>query len=155
MHPHDPHPRLRRPIRPSHRQRQAVYLALALLVASGLVWLVAHFVLPLPEDAARHPLEPWAMRVHGAATMLGMMVLGGLWGPHVLGAWERRNHRWSGGTMAGLWLGLALSGYGLYYLADEGWRDIASSSHILLGLAIPVGLGIHVWRVTRGRKARP
>lgn len=95
------------------------------------------------------------MRIHGAATMLGMAVLGSLWGPHVLGAWERRNHRASGGMMAGLWLGLALSGYGLYYLADERWRDFASSSHIALGLAIPFGLGIHVWQVTRRRKVKP
>lgn len=151
---HDHHLRPRRPVRPSHRQRQAIYLVTALLLGSGLVWLLAHYALPLPEDAARHPAEPWAMRLHGAATLLGMAVFGGVWGNHVLGAWERERHRLSGGTMVGLWLGLALSGYGLYYLADEGWRELADWAHIALGLVLPLGLAVHVLRVTAPRRMR-
>lgn len=150
---HDHHHRPRRPIRPSRRQRQMVYLATGLLLVSGFAWLIAHFLLPLPEFAARHPLEPWAMRIHGAATMLGLAVLGGIWGNHVLGAWERGNHRGSGGTMASLWLALALTGYGLYYLADEEWRAIASWAHIALGTALPAGLAVHVIRAGRLRRA--
>jgi len=149
---HEHHLRPRRPVRPGRRQRQMVYLATVLLVGSGLVWLLAHYLLPLPEEAARHPLEPWMMRIHGASTMLGLAVLGGIWGNHVLGAWDRGTHRGSGGAMIGLWLGLALSGYGLYYLADEAWRSIASGLHVAAGLALPVGLTVHVLRVSSERK---
>ncbi len=149
---HDHHLRPRRPVRPGRRQRQAIYVASALLIASGLMWLLAHYALPLPEDAARHPLEPWAMRIHGAATMFGLAVLGGIWGNHVLGAWERGTHRWSGSSLLGLWLILALSGYGLYYLADEEWRGMASWLHVAAGIGLPAALAIHVWKVTSGRK---
>lgn len=149
---HEPPPRPRRPTRPGRRQRRLAYLATALLLASGLVWLIAHHLLPLPEFAARHPLEPWAMRVHGAATMFGLAVLGSVWSQHVLGAWGAGRHRRSGGTMAALWLALALTGYGLYYLADEAWRWAVGWGHVGLGLALPAALGAHLLAVGRWRR---
>lgn len=142
-----------RPIRPGANLRRAMYAASALLVLSGLAWLLAHYVLPLPEDAARHPLEAWSIRVHGAAAMLGLAVFGSLWSNHVLGAWPRRRHAWSGGAMVALWLGLILSGYGLYYLADETWRNAASTLHIAAGLALPLGLLAHLTQIQRRRAA--
>ncbi len=148
-----PQHRPRKAIRPGRRKRQAVYISMGLLWVSGTMWLLAHYALPLPEEAARHPLEPWAMRVHGAATLFGMAVLGALWGTHVLRAWNENRHRLSGGTLLGLWLGLALSGYGLYYLADEDWRAAISWLHIGAGSGLPLALAIHILSAVARRKA--
>lgn len=147
-----PHHRPRKAVRPGRRQRQAMYVGTLLLLTSGLLWLLAHYALPLPEDAARHPVEPWAMRIHGAATMFGLAMLGSIWTTHVMPAWQRGSHRLSGGALFGLWLLLALSGYGLYYLADEGQRGLASGLHIALGVALPLGLAIHIVQAITERK---
>jgi hypothetical protein len=150
---HEPlHHRPRKAVRPGSRQRQIMYAGTLLLLMSGLLWLLAHYALPLPEDAARHPAEPWAMRIHGAATLFGVAMLGSIWTTHVMPAWQRGSHRLSGGLLFGLWLLLALSGYGLYYLADEGQRGLASGLHIALGLALPAGLAIHVLQAMADRK---
>lgn len=146
------HQRPRKAVRPGHRQRLATYWASALLLASGVLWLVAHHLLPLPDFAARHPLEPWAMRLHGGATLFGLAVFGSLWGDHVLPAWKQGRHRAHGGALALFWLCLILTGYGLYYLADETARALASNSHIALGTLLVIGLAVHVGMARRLRQ---
>lgn len=151
MHEH-PHPRPRKAVRPGRSQRRAIYLSTLLLLGSGIIWLLAHYLLPLPEDAARHPLEPWAMRTHGAAAMFGLAVLGSVWTPHVQPAWQRGTHRLSGGALFLMWGALILSGYGLYYLADESQRAACSGLHIGCGLLLPLGLLVHIVQAVRARQ---
>ena len=142
---HEPHARIRhKTVRPGRTQRRVLYAATLALLLSGITWLLAHYALPLPEDAARHPLEPWAMRIHGAATFFGMATLGALWANHVLPAWRQGQRRSTGLPVLATWMLLALSGYGLYYLADEDWRGICSNSHIAVGLALPLLLAAHI-----------
>mgnify|MGYP002139435774 CR=1 FL=1 len=155
-----PHRPRHKAVRPGRRQRHSLYAVAAVLMVSGLVWLVAHYALPLPDDAARHPAEPWAMRIHGAATLLGMAVLGALWSQHVVPAWRAGERRATGLPLLAAWLLLALSGYGLYYLADEAWRDAADALHVGAGLALPLTLAGHVWlqggrRKKGGRSSGP
>lgn len=151
MHEHL-HPRPVKALRPSPGQRRTMYLVSALLLASGLLWLTAHYLLPLPEFAARHPLEPWAARIHGAAAMGGLAVLGSLWGSHALPAWQRARHRGTGAPLLGAWLLLVLTGYGLYYLADEDLRALFSLSHWIVGLSTPPALLLHVLQARRERR---
>lgn len=146
------HPRPRKAVRPGRRQRRAVYLSTLLLLGSGVAWLLAHYLLPLPEDAARHPLEPWAMRTHGAAAMFGLAVLGSIWTTHVQPAWQRGTHRLSGSGLFLTWSVLTLSGYGLYYLADESQRAASSWIHIACGLLLPIGLLVHIVQAVRSRR---
>lgn len=145
------HPRSRKSVRPGKRQRRATYLGSGLLFASGILWLVAHYFLPLPEFAARHPLETWAMRIHGGATLFGMAVFGSLWSVHLLPAWRQGRHQATGVSLGAGWLLLALTGYGLYYLSDEAARSFTSNTHLAIGLAMPIALILHVLRVRRGR----
>ncbi len=146
------HARPRKSVRPGRQQRGMNYLASGLLLGSGALWLVAHYLLPLPEFAARHPLEPWAMRVHGAAVLLAMLVLGSLWTPHLQAAWKQRRHLGTGLVLGSSWLALALSGYGLYYVADEDLRASLSLVHWGWGLALPVLLGLHLVQAQRARR---
>ncbi|KAB2970171.1 hypothetical protein [Zoogloea sp.] len=147
------HHRPRKAVRPGRRQRLAIYWSSALLLASGLAWLIAHYLLPLPEFAARHPLETWAMRLHGAATLFGLAVFGSLWSNHVLPAWKQGRHRSHGAALALFWLLLILTGYGLYYLSDEEVRALASTGHIALGTVLPLGLAVHVSQARRQKHA--
>lgn len=88
--------------------------------------------------------------------MFGLAMLGSIWTTHLMPAWHRGSHRLSGGTLFGLWLLLALSGYGLYYLADEGQRGLTSGLHIALGVALPLGLVIHIVQAIReSRRGSP
>jgi hypothetical protein len=130
--------------RPARRLRQMLYLALAATLLTGAGWLIAHFWLPLPEDAARHPLETWSIRAHGLAAMFALAVHGAYWQQHIARASRQRRHFASGMLLLAGWLTLILSGYGLYYLTDEGLRADTSLAHWLTGLAIPVLLAAHM-----------
>ena len=72
----------------------AVYGATAALVVSGIIWLVLHYFLTVPGEYGPqiHPLEPWMLRLHGAAAMAGLIIYGSLLPVHVRRAWSiRRN----------------------------------------------------------------
>ena len=60
--------------------RRAVYGSCAALVASGVVWLLGHYFFRSEGQFGQSvsPLEPWAMRVHGAAMMAVLFFLGSL-----------------------------------------------------------------------------
>ena len=149
---HLPHPspqqrRLYPVPRPTPGLRRALYLATLLIAGSGYAWLLAHYLLPLPETeefTARHPLETWSIRVHGAAAMLALAVLGALWQQHIGHALRQRRYVLSGAGLLAGWLGLIGSGYGLYYLTSEELRATFSLTHWLLGLALPVALFAHI-----------
>lgn len=145
-HPSHPIPR------PTPRLRQALYVATLLVLLSGLGWLVAHYWLPLPEFAARHPLETWSLRLHGAAAMFALMVFGAVWQQHLGYALRQRRYLPSGSALLGAWLGLIGSGYGLYYLTDEALRASLSLGHWLLGLALPIALFGHIAHAIKKRR---
>jgi hypothetical protein len=143
-HP-SPQQRIHYPVpRPTPALRRALYLATLLIAGSGYAWLVAHYLLPLPEFAARHPLETWSIRLHGAAAMLALAVFGALWQQHIGHALRQRRYFRSGVALLAGWLLLIASGYGLYYLTDEALRATFSQAHWLLGLALPLALAAHI-----------
>lgn len=49
---------------------------------------------------------------------------------------------------------LAVSGWGLYYLGDETWREAARRVHEILGWLLPAGLLLHVFCGRRWRRLR-
>lgn len=99
------------------------------------------------------PVEPWWLRVHGAAAMAFLVALGSLLPGHVSRAWQmRRNHR-SGLFMLGLVLLLIATGYGLYYAGDEQTRPWISCVHWVLGLAAAGMAPLHVYLGRRRAEA--
>lgn len=140
-------------IRLSRRHEGVVYATFAILFASGALWLVARTWLRGEDELAADasPLAPWAMKVHGAAAMAFLVVLGTLLQGHVRQAWHARRSRWTGGgTLAGALL-LVVSGYGLYYLGGETAREVASVLHQAVGWVLPALL---VWHVRASRRVR-
>lgn len=138
-------PRL--PVKLSQRHKRWLYATAGILFASGLGWLIAHYLFAGRGDFgdAPHPSEPWWLRIHGAAAMGFLIALGSLLPGHISRAWHaRRNHR-SGLFMLTLVAVLILTGYGLYYAGDEETRPWISLLHWLIGVAAAAGLPLHVY----------
>jgi hypothetical protein len=138
-------------VRLSRRHQAWIYGAGGVLFASGVLWLALHYVWAPSDEfgAGRSPLEAWCLRIHGLATMLVLAAVGALVPIHIGRAWGMRRNRRSGGTMVGLFVTLALSGYMLYYAGDETLRPYISAIHWAVGL---VGFPVLVWHVVSGRR---
>jgi len=143
--------------RSTHRlprwQRRALYATGAGLLATGLLWLWLHYAVGAGE--LPHPLEAWAMRLHGLAGFAALFMLGVIAGSHVPQGWRMSGrHRWAQQRDSGLWLGilggaLVLTGYLLYYFAPEAWRPALGWLHTLIGVAMAVTLAQHQRRKSR------
>ncbi len=147
------HRHQRMPIRLSRSHERWVYGIGAILLLTGIGWLVCHYWLAVPNafGESQHPLEPLWLKLHGAAAMAFLIVLGSLLPIHVSRAWRLRKNRSSGAGMLSLFALIILSGYGLYYLGDEQTRPWISLVHWLVGLAAAALLPLHVWLGQRGR----
>lgn len=134
-------------------QRWLVYGACALMLLSGLLWLLFHFALRVPTEfgAQPHPLEYQWLRLHGASAMLGLVALGSLLPTHIKRAWEARKNRRAGTAMLALISVIVASGYLLYYFAGENSRPWISALHWGCGLAAAPALA---WHVLAGRALR-
>jgi uncharacterized membrane protein len=129
----------------SHRHENYLYLTSALLLVSGLGWLVGHFMLRTPGALGYgpHPSEVWWLRLHGAAVMVFLAVFGALLPGHVVQNWRRRVNRYSGLAVVLVVVLLTITGYGLYYLVDDRQRGLMSVTHWIVGLAAAAVLALH------------
>lgn len=136
--------------------RRCIYVSVAALLASGAVWLLARYFLRVPGQFGEtvHPLEPWAMKFHGASAMLILFFLGSLMNAHIRRALKARRNLASGWAMIATFALLAASGFGLYYIASEGDRPLWSSVHWVAGLALGALVLLHIALGRRGRPAR-
>ena len=122
-------------------QRRTLYASSALLLATGVIWLAVHYSLGSGSgpDALPHPLEAWAMRLHGLAAYGGLFALGVIAAAHVPQGWrlsarQRWSHQRSSGVMlCSLGAALALTGYLLYYFAPESIRPALGWAHTSVG----------------------
>lgn len=113
------------------------------LVVSGAGWLVCHYWLRTPGPAP-HPLEVWWLRLHGAAMIGFLVVFGTLLPRHVKLGWRQGLNRGSGLPVLFATAFLALSGYGLYYVVSDEWRDRIGVLHWAVGLAAVAAIGLHI-----------
>lgn len=123
------------------------------VMLTGLPWIIVHYgraFMRLDRHAAG-AVEAWAMKLHGAAVMAALVAFGSVLPHHVRLAWRARRHRRSGGGLVVAVLTLVLTGYGLYYLGDEDWRDYASWCHQVLG---GLAVGACLVHLRAGRRAR-
>jgi len=120
-------------------QRRLLYSTLVVLLISGVYWALIHY-----GGAKPYLGKSLLMKIHGAAAMVALIVIGGLLAIHVPGGWAVRRSRPSGSAMLVLCALLTLTGYLLYYAGAETVRDISSYVHLALGLALPIVLGAHL-----------
>jgi hypothetical protein len=145
------HPRLQQRLSQSHELW--VYASGGLLALSGIGWLVCHYLLRAPGPGPQ-PLEVWWLRVHGAALLAFLAVLGTLLPAHVVYGWRHRMNLGTGIPVLVVMGLLTLTGYGLYYLVDDGWRSWTSTVHWSVGLLAVALLGLHAIRGKRASRAR-
>lgn len=125
-----------------------------MLALSGCSWLVAHYLLTTQGSFGPklHALEPVSLRIHGAAAMVALVGLGSLTVTHIKRAWHARRNRVSGVVLLGLFFGLTLTGYLLYYFGGEESRPILSLVHWVAGLLAIAGFATHLILGLRGRR---
>jgi hypothetical protein len=139
-------------VRLEPRYRGALYAAFAVLTISGAVWLLA--------DWRKNPLEPdvWQeiapvmLMLHGGAAMVALLLLGALVPLHVRRAWRSGRNRLTGPVMITVNTVLIATAFGLYYAGSETLRPWVSDLHIVVGIALPPALLVHVWLGRRTRQ---
>ena len=122
----------------------------ALLITAG-VWLWAQSNL-----GSESTVPSLTMKIHGAAAMAALILLGALLN-HIRRGWTAGKNRSSGVTLATVYLFLILTGYGLYYCGDEQLRSIISRSHTWVGFVLVILIPGHVLlgrALRRRRRAR-
>jgi hypothetical protein len=119
--------------------RRLLYAVLGVLLATGGYWALVHY-LGFPS----YPGEALLMKVHGAAAMAALIMVGGLLYTHVPTGWSERRSRASGGTMLATCGLLAVTGYLLYYAGGETARAVTSYVHLAVGVALPIALAVHL-----------
>jgi hypothetical protein len=92
------------------------------------------------------------MKVHGAAAMATLVLVGMLLTSHVRFAWRARRNRGNGSLFLGAFGVLTITGYGLCYAGGERLRAWTSWIHLAVGLALPLLLILHIWL---GKRTRP
>ena len=138
-------------IRLKRLQRYFLYVVLVLLFLSGVAWAYWNYLIASPGDLEMSA-KAWAMKIHGAAAMAILIVIGMLLGAHVKFAWRARRNRANGSVFLGAFAVLAITGYGLYYEGGERLRAWASWIHLAIGLVLPILLLIHIFL---GKRTRP
>lgn len=133
-------------IRLPRPHRWLLYTGFLVLVLSGCAWLMVHYLLISqgPYGPAPHSLEPLWLKIHGAAAMAALVGLGSLTTGHIRRAWHVRRNRMSGGLLLGLFLGLTVTGYLLYYFGGESLRPAISFIHWVGGLVAVIGFAVHL-----------
>jgi hypothetical protein len=133
--------------------RRSLYAVVIALTASGMLWLTGHYFLRSPSEfgPAIHPLEPWSMRLHGAAALAMMFFVGSVMNSHIRRAWRAACNLTAGCSLIAVLTLLTVTGYCLWYVAGESSRGTWSIVHWVLGLAFPVLL---IWHISCGRRLR-
>lgn len=131
--------------------KHGMYTLLALLFASGVVWLVVHALatdVPL-EMMQYQAVKLWSMRIHAMAAAITLMLLGAVWVTHSKMGWRLQKNRISGVIQLLSWLALALSAYLLGYAPDGALRLASQWLHWGLGMALPLFV---VWHVLAAKR---
>lgn len=134
-------------------QRGGLYVAGGALLVSGVLWLSVHYLLNGSADAAgpSYSLEPFALRIHGAAAMAMLVIIGTLIPTHLADGWSSGENMPTGLGVLTVTTLLTVTGWGLYYAGDEALRSTLSIAHWVLGIAALPLLLVHR---SRGRAAR-
>ena len=138
-------------IRLKRLQRFFLYAVLVPLFLSGLAWAYWNYLVASPGDLGMSA-KAWAMKIHGAAAMAILVLIGMLLNAHVKFAWRARRNRANGSVFLSAFAVLTVTGYGLYYAGGESLRAWTSWIHLAIGLVLPILLLVHIFL---GKRTRP
>ena len=129
------------------------YGVFGVLFFSGIVWLMVHYFGIEHGNPEReyNSFEPRLLKIHGAAAMASLVILGVLIPLHMRRAWEQRRNRITAVVMVSLCLVMVATGYGLYYCGDDQLRWWISGAHSAAGCLLPI---ILIWHIFSGREQK-
>lgn len=137
----------RNSVRLSRRHEWFVYAVAAAVFFTGAAWAAVHYLLAPPNDfGIAGAGQSWCLKLHGAAAMAVLVLLGSLLPLHLKFAWRAGRNLRTGLSLLALLAFLVFTGYGLYYFGDERLRAWTSAAHLWVGLMLPVIMSMHVWR---------
>ena len=119
--------------------RRTLYWVCAILFVTGACWALLHY---LPEqfgldERGATSSAALLMKVHGAAAMLALVLIGTLLPGHINRGLENGLNLRSGMGMLFLLGVLTLTGYFLYYAGSEELRKVNSFIHLAAGTGLP------------------
>ena len=94
--------------------RYFLYAVLALLFFTGVAWAWINYFPGTSEDLGSTS-KSLAMKIHGAAAMVILVLIGILLNGHVKFAWRAKRILRNGAFVFGVFGSLTVTGYGLYY----------------------------------------
>jgi hypothetical protein len=143
------------PSRMSDSVRLSVRVIALLLWISGCGWMIAHFFFQQRNDFGEQPSgwEPSLLHAHGMLAVGGVFIFGWIASRHIAERWNESDNRVSGLTLAAATAILVISGYLLYYVADERSNLAIASIHEVLGVLALVFAQIH-WRIPNRQRKR-
>ncbi len=129
------------------------YSVCLVLWLSGALWLYVRYCLRTSVDITDQSYSYLSLllKIHGAAAMVFLVVWGALL-YHIFPGWNNRRQRPSGVSMVITCLVLILTGWGLYYIGNDGLRNLTSLMHSIFGIIFPVVIFFHVFRVIRSNR---
>jgi hypothetical protein len=98
-----------------------------------------------------HPFQSDSRQIHGAAAFAMMIIYGYLLASHVPYGWKQQRQRKLGLLLLGLQFLLILSGYIIYYTANETLQHFTATAHIITGLTFPLILIAHIALALKAR----
>jgi hypothetical protein len=125
---------------------------LAFLTITGLVlvpgMLALRFEWDVPDIWMVGGRIFWAA-AHGLAAFCALLLFGSLLTLHVRHGLRQRKNRGTGIAMLVTLPLLILTGWGIYYFADENVARATSALHVLVALPVGLFVGYHAWRARR------
>jgi hypothetical protein len=144
-------------VRPHNRlprwHRRSIHALSAVLLLSGLAWLVLVYLLAPPgqETPAPHAFAGAALAIHGIAAQAALVVFALVGHAHLRAGWRTRAQRVNGAGVGMSMLLLLLTGLGFYYSASEAALPWLRWSHVAIGCLLPA---LVAWHATRARWLR-
>jgi type IV secretory pathway VirB2 component (pilin) len=132
--------------------RYSIYATLAILFASGAVWLVADARKDGENGELWQQVAATLLMTHGGVAMITLLMVGALVPVHMRYGWRTGRNLVTGIVMATVSSILIATAFGLYYFGVDGARAVAGDVHTWLGVASPVLLVAHIWW---GRRTAP
>ena len=133
-------------------QKRTLYGVSGLLWVSGACWLyTSYFGQGAGGDEGPNFAGPLLLKIHGAAAMAFLLAFGTLLPDHLPNGWQQEPQRPSGCSLVAVCVILIVTGWGLYYFGHERLREATSAIHSVLGILLPMAMGLHVSRARRNR----
>jgi hypothetical protein len=134
--------------------RFALYGAFAVLLLTGVAWLVADQLKDSPDGELWQQIAASLLMIHGGAAMVTLIIFGALFPLHIPLGWRAGRNLITGPAMITFNAVLIVTAFGLYYFASETLRPWASDVHIVVGCALPALFVVHVLLGRRSRKPK-